>query len=268
MLIYTTDSDDVFPISHSIDDGGACGYGKSNAGRHIGVQVGWASTIPAGADDPSCAQIDGVSWINSTQPYRKSYELTLVAGAPQFDSYFASTISTFVKAPAVTSLAMNGLLSEYNATAVASPSKNPLIWMGQYKNNFRAASILMENPAMYCIKSAQCKFSAGTPPDGASWAPTTNRGEGLFGWVNLDHSWWMYGKGFIYASTDSSAHFQNVGNGGSRSYATLSVDAGGNTGVTLRCTTTGAANGYYSSFFRPDSDYNYPTNANQLPCGW
>jgi len=271
MMIYTTDSDDTFPIGHSIDDGGSCGYGAANAGDELTAGT-WASTIPAGADSPTCAQIDSVSWANSTNPYRKSYELTLTAGAPQYDTYTAAYMATFVKAPAVTSFSMNGLLNEYSATAVASPSKTPLIWPGMYKNNFRGGSQISDNPNLYCgnpgTSTGVCKFNAGSPPSSAGWNGS-GRGDQFWSWVTLDSSLWMYGKGFTYASTDTSAHFANQGNGGSYNGPALSLNANGSLAVTLRCSTiAGQATGRYSSWFRPDSTYNYPTNANNLACGW
>jgi prepilin-type N-terminal cleavage/methylation domain-containing protein len=269
ILIYTTDSDDVFPISNSIDDGGGCGYGAGNAGQLL--TQGWAATTPSGADDPSCDKIDQVAWVNSTHAYRKSYDLMTQAGAQQFDTYVASYMATFVKAPALSSLAMNGLLTEYSATAVANPSKNPLIWPGSYKYNWRGALAIPANPSLFCgapgAGGATCKFSAASPPSSFGWN-AANNGDQFWRFTNLNSTLWMYGKGFNYAATDSSAKFVVQGNGGSHNGPALTLNSAGVLASVLRCTTTGAANGYYVSWFRPDSQYNYPTNATSLACGW
>lgn len=291
VIIYTTDNDDNFPSAYSIDTGNSCGIGivgqallTSPLFPNPGSSY-WYATTPAGADSATCGQIDATNWINSTDPYRKSYDLTQNPGLPTVDIYSAASVATFVKAPATTSYTMNGDLSLYSATAVATPSKNPLLWPGSGKYNFRDANLT--NPFMMCNQTTvnpapPCKFNAGGAPQAGSSvdAAGSQRGDAILSYLT---GMYLYSQGFNYVSTDSSAHYTKTGNGPSYNNPFTSVaQTGGTVGTSTyragytgltapgRCTTQDPASANrirYISWFRPDSTYQYQLGtATNLSC--
>jgi len=269
--IYNTDYDDVFPLASSIADGTAAGnafIGGSPATRTVlwGTKYYWAATIPAGADSPAGLGLDKVQYINATDPYRKSWELTTQPGMPQADSYGAATMAAFVGKPAVASFTMNGLVHALPATEVTSPSSLPLYWPGNLRYNFRGASI--SNPSMSCeVNTAPvppCKFNpSGAPQAGALGTPTSSgqRWDYVWGFTaasGLSNSYYVYSQGYTYSRADTSAKFIKVASGNKPLAGRLYDNAGVLT-ASMRCTTStpGATAPAYVAGFRPDMTLNY-----------
>lgn len=273
IIIYTADYDDTFPLSSSISAGTAASSacdGFSIAGITLQSRLlPWAATIPAGADSPGCGEDDKVQWINATDPYRKSWDLTQQPGKAQVDGYAASLIATFVSKPQVASFTLNGLLNAYSATAVASPSQLPLLWPGGGPYNTRALNFT--NPSLDCnVTSAAvpCQFNAsGAPQAGAALAVSGafKRGDTLWGYTvasGLTNSYFIYSGGYTQARADSSAKFYKVANG-VKGLPFRTYDNTGAGTASNRCNTDGAT--VYLAAFRPDSTYNYSFGTN-LPC--
>ena len=280
IVLYVADNDETYPSATSIDSGDGSSVATGHAtvslegqplsvGGVVPTNDKWFSSIPPGANNTALAEIDRVAWVNSTDPYRKGYELTQLPGLPLADAFPTSVMSAFTKAPATSSLTMNGLLSTYNAGQVAMPSKCPVVWPGQGKWNFRGGSLI--SPYLVCDNTTinpapPCKFNpTGAPQPGGALSTVTSGdhlGDGI--WI-YNTGWWLYGKGFNYATADTSAHFTVVADGATYTEPFGHVDekgypvtVGGKRDV-ARCSTAGSGATFsYLSWFRPDSQYNYP----------
>ncbi|MER3496366.1 MAG: hypothetical protein C4320_05945, partial [Armatimonadota bacterium] len=66
-LIYTTDSDDTFPLAYSFDQNGTMTMGPPQY-RLAAVPAGWGVNAPNKAGD-------AVMWANSVYPYTKNFDL-------------------------------------------------------------------------------------------------------------------------------------------------------------------------------------------------
>jgi prepilin-type N-terminal cleavage/methylation domain-containing protein len=269
IIMYSTDYDDTFPLSSSISAGTAASAacdGKNFAGYTLqNSKLAWAATIPAGADAPGCGEDDKVQWINATDPYRKSWELTQQPGKAQVDGYAASLIATFVAKPQVASFTINGLLNGYSATAVASPSQLPLLWPGSGPYNVRALNFT--NPSLDCNanSNAPCRFNAsGSPQQGSALTASGgfNRGDTYWSYTvasGLSNSFAIYSGGLTMSRADSSAKFYRVASGVYGLPGRL-YDNAGVISATMRCNSDGA--NVYIAAFRPDSTYHYAFTTN------
>lgn len=272
--IYTADFDDRFPNVWSIAQGNACDSGSGAIPGQVldNIQGNWASTTPAGAD---CGYADDSnSWVNSLQPYMKSYDITKNVAGDQYDTYSAATFATFTKAPAVSSTAMNGMLSTYSVSAVASPSQNPLFVPQFGGHNWRGGNPMDGIPDMRCDKPAgattlvgvPCVFNGSTAAVPGAALPASNRLDAVYQWTNIKNTWQLYGNTFVYSKVDTSARTGRTGQGASYN-APFTYAADGVTLVnSMRCSTT-AGGALANAWFRPDSTYNYPL-VNGSICGW
>lgn len=253
-LIYTTDTDDTFPLMYSIDPTGYYWY-------NYGVAT------PAGWDGPTYAADDAQAWSNSTEPYRKNYQIldtpgtrvTALTGAPYNNGrrYYNTTLST------------NGLLNAFAATAVAQPSKLTLMWHGNMKESIQGYSFT--NPALRCFQSSPspvpaCLFNGGAPPQPGAISGT-GFGDVIFPpYDAAKDTAWVVKRGMNFVATDSSARYVPMNPSGTvtpagqmvTGYSDPTMQYGAN-GLQLayhRCRLPGATVGYLS-FFRPDSEFNY-----------
>ncbi|MEI7578294.1 MAG: prepilin-type N-terminal cleavage/methylation domain-containing protein [Armatimonadota bacterium] len=250
-IIYTTDADDNFPSAFSVDDGSPAGYGLAGQALSVGgvIPAGywWVTTLPAGADDPSYANIDGQGVHNSTQPYRKNFDMLQMTGLPVVDVYGGSV--PYVRTPAPASMTMNGLLSLYSTTAVASPSRVPLYWPGSGKQNFKGGTF--PSPALFCGNTAPnpqaCRFNASGAPQAGSALPSSNRGDAI---ANFGAGFNLYSGGMMYSYTDTSAKFIRNSSGFTNN-TPGSFAANGTFAAGLRCQSS-TTSPFYLSFFRPD----------------
>lgn len=255
MLIYTGDYDDVFPLgTHSP-------YGPN-------------ITTPAGWNNAAVTARDSAMWPNSTEPYRKNYQLLTQDGLV--------TYSAANNARVRTSLSYNGLLHAYSATSVERVSQVPLAWWGNMREELSGYGFT--TPSLGCqvnpatgITHESCRFNASGPPDSLGGYPYAS-GE-------YDIAWWTWqpaadsafvnGKGMSFVATDSSAKWYPM-NGGrdaatpagqmlssykdpAAQYSSSATAPGYPNGRMLRlhrCRST-AGGASYLSFFRPDSTYNY-----------
>jgi len=280
IIIYTGDNDDNMPSEASIGDGSAC-PGASVRGQ-IGDLAGgqrYYTAIPAGTDDPNCAQADGQSWINSCQPYIKNWGLMAQPGFTQMDFF---TNMTNFKNPASSALTLNGMLHQYNLSSVALPSSIPMVYPGFFKLNLRGGTY-NANPNLNCSGSNAtniCRFNpSGMGVSGAAntagpaplYYLTDNAG------ANISRIW-HYGQGIIFANTDTSARFVTIGgtqaNGAvvpgsyKHPYIGLLNNSGDWAGYHTICSTDNNAH-YFPAFFRPDRNGDtYGLKWQITPCGW
>lgn len=294
IILYVGDNDDAYPSAYSVDTGdgatvatghvtGSLAGQQLTVGGVVAANDKWFTSIPAGANSASLTAVDAISWVNCTEPYRRGYDLTQMPGLPSADAFPSAVMAAFVKAPATSSLTMNGLLSTLGAGNVALPSKCPIAWPGQGKWNFKGGSLI--SPYLTCDNTTvnpapPCRFNAtGAPqPGGGLAAQTSGDHQGDAIWI-YNTGWWLYGNGFNYVTADSSARFTIVADGASTSQPFGHIDSRGVPVAVAgkdkvdRCHTgTGAVTVSYLSWFRPDSLYTYPVGdqptSGSLPCGW
>lgn len=201
--IYLQDNDDTFPM----------GFGQASiSGRKRWL---WNFTQYAPANWPSGAGDDQyygyrsessqVAWANAVYPYLKNKEVYASPGTPQDKNDGASkaTPSTTVPAAWVT-YTYNGLLQSLSATAIANPSKLPLLWNGRGKVQNYGSSLT--NPALQC----------GMPDEPCRWVPSRdgcaqNRNGELSAMFVLSGTIWVYSKGANVVYADTSAKFRKLG---------------------------------------------------------
>lgn len=285
IIMYSADNDDSFPISHR-------------------YEPGWyvETVTPPGWNQWSAAAghrewADSLVWSNSTQPYLKNYNVVTGPGVRLTTSPFTGTRSQ-VRAGrgrgSNTSQSFNGLLHTYPVSAVARPSQLTLVWWGNMREELPGHSFT--NPTMTCagnfatggLPFADCRFN----PRGRPSANMTMTGGGTgFGgqndvsWYTLDSNKdtaWVQGTGMTYTYVDGSARWVSHNPSGratpagamERNYRdptrTYGATRRGFMQTFHRCSTTGVGtNGYYLSFFRPDSEFNYDFgNATTTRCNW
>ncbi len=255
IMIYTADNDDTFPCAYSIDTTNAYpvlwNYG-------IGVPAGWEGF-------PAWEIADNNQWANSTYAYRKNNELLGATGMPVtiVSGYTSPGYNTAVKKPAEMSFTMNGLLSTYSGTAVTEVSKTPLIWQGHYKSNLKG--LLLSNPALRCSapmvgnEAPACRFNPNAEAQvGGSLGNAS--GDGYFLQPFNDVPVNCYGNNMVYVATDTSAKIMKLAIGtmqGSVGQPFHSISSTWRPQLINRCR-IGGTGLYYTSFFRPDSTFNYP----------
>lgn len=239
VIIYSTDYDDNFPMTMSVE--GATGFHRWNFWTSVpnGWRPGAFSVNPRKAED-------GLHWGNSTYPYTKNYEIMQTNGVP--DRSVIAIPADAVLEPRKVGLSMNGMLHTWSATAVAQPSRNPLLWAGRGKEN--AVGFALTNPVLRCDNPAggACRFNpGGVPQAGAT---------GNAAWFGIASAW-VYGKGMHFVATDTSAKFRNLdmvddGVTYTRDYNNnpfARANAGGIPVSMWFC-------GGYPCVFRPDQEYN------------
>ncbi|MBS1708672.1 MAG: prepilin-type N-terminal cleavage/methylation domain-containing protein [Armatimonadetes bacterium] len=247
ILIYTGDHDDNFPDAYGHDTDGTTLYYVYNG-------------YPAGWDDAAYEQRDSTAWGNSIQPYMKNSQLLEIPGFPttQVPDFSPASYANPRKQPQKTALTMNGLLSIYNAGAVAQPSRNVLLWYGFGKENDLGAVNM--NPALICDATGPevCRFNPSGMPQGSQ---SGTRGDVMWSPVNDGNdSVWHFGHGMNMARSDSSAKYYQLGGVGTKSSYDDPFGSYGRQGeywlTTQRCF-AGSSTVRYSSFFRPDTEFNY-----------
>ena len=264
MIIYTTDYDDLFPIAQPVDDRFGTQTGIPGA-----ILWNYYPAIPAGWD--AFPEDDTVVWQNSTEPYRKNYQLLESVGTPLLNVPGVNYSNPVGGKIYNSNFTMNGLLTTWSATAVNQVSKTPLLWQGEFKMNVRGYGDA--NPALRCsaFTTAACRFNpSGMPQAGA---PASTLGDAVWGpYITSQDTVWIHGKGMTFVATDTSARFRNMNPSGAvqagtsqevRSYDDpfRQYNTNGQWWSVHRCFTPGSTV-RYASFFRPDHEYDYNFGAN------
>jgi len=266
ILLYAGDHDDQFPI-----------------GQPVSVSTGailwnYFPAVPANWDNGRVIfdEDDTVVWQNSTHPYRRSYKVLEAVGLPRqrpdnlFDgSFYDKPIGGFI---ASTNFTMNGLLATLPMSSVAMPSRLTLLWQGEGRVNLHGYGDV--KPALRCnaMTLAPCQFNPGGLPQVGAEMRSFNRGDAMFAAHHLAaDTAWVLGRGMVFVAVDTSARYvpQNPGAAETpvnsyREPARLYDGNGAMIGF-HRCRTSPDAP-YYVSFFRPDTEFDYPFGAEAESC--
>ncbi len=246
MHLYAGDYDDQLPFALTPNSAG-------NTWRRTGghaVPAGWITTtryIPSE---------DAQGWVNSTDPYRKNYQLVAIQGGSVDSSTFTAAQYAAAVGPVHdVGLAMNGLLHAYNLTAIEQPSRMTMVWQGWGKGNDKGVAYV--NPRLNCRGTGMCIFNPSTYPQ-AGMTDASERGDE---W-NPDESLWVHSKGNVMVNSDTSCKSRRLGG-----HAGVATPAGnGNEDPFSVYTVTGipveawrcyapAATARYTCFFRPDNAF-------------
>jgi prepilin-type N-terminal cleavage/methylation domain-containing protein len=266
--IYISDYDDVYPL--------AFGPNSSTGGWRIGsyhaVPNGWSST--GGRDLEPRKSEEGMMVSNSLYPYIKNWGLYEGTGLPTASNpALAQSALAGAPRPALANLSFNGMLHAWSATAVAQPSRLPLLSPTMMRQNLKGA--IITSPALDCQSSANqnCRFAPDALPSGAP-GPFGGSGYGYVWWGVGDaanFSLWQYGRGMAFVASDTSARFMNFNAPNWPQYAAnvnsspwSAFDPNGPPGSPYwmtDCVSPGVAKGggrvFYPGYYRPDSEYNY-----------
>lgn len=245
--IYIGDSDDTYPSAYPY---------KSASTIQPAFFWNFEASFPAGwPTDPTYLPAeDSVQWTNATLPYTKNDKIFDMNGADKQD---AGLVADPGVKPYVSNFTMNGLLHQYSATAVESPSKLPLIWQGI--GRWTVNGLAYTSPKLVCANPGQCRFSPTGMPDGSAVAA---QGDKPLAFAGMYAG--AFGSSSIYVATDSSAKAVNLGRGNKSSANSVnpwySIEADGKvtfTGTsfqTLGCSSPGGPS--YRCAFRPDNGFN------------
>jgi prepilin-type N-terminal cleavage/methylation domain-containing protein len=282
VAIYLADADDTYPLIGAVDDGSVTG----TPGAFL---FGYVPGVPQGWDGPHFEATDGVVYPNSTHPYMKSYEVLAGPGLQTaqnpVDGGFPPYHAPFKK-PAAVNLAANGLLHNYNATAINEPSRVPMLWNG-FGKKVNVLGYTGANPVLRCNANtgAPCRFNPDAAPQTGATLPGSQAADAVFyGGVDpFSASSWIWSQGMTFVMSDTSARFYRQ-NGNNSQYGTIDANYGvtvknassrvrsytdpytayAQNGIGLivnRCSSTGSLPAY-SSFFRPDKNDTYTFGSN------
>ena len=264
MNIYTTDSDDVFPMAFGMREDGTWGWNVIHP-----FPADW-KTQDAVWSLPARIDMARTHWSNSVQPYVKNKDIydnsqfVKVRNAADAADFAANGSKAWSD-----HLTYNGLLHTYSATAVERPSQLVLLWEGLGKSALEGRSI--SSPSLQCLGGATttreaCRFNPGAPP----MAGTTCPGGFCDGWFwtgPAGTSCHIFTQGFCAVRTDSSAKFYKSGSPTAagqfnRAYNTspfAQINADTSPLSMWSCSAPGANTPatLYNCFFRPDSQFNY-----------
>ncbi|MCC7434066.1 MAG: prepilin-type N-terminal cleavage/methylation domain-containing protein [Methanoregulaceae archaeon] len=208
--IYTTDTDDIFPLGHGIDP--VSGYHGWNFGKY--VPHDWAQT-----SNPAARTFYSQTfYMNSTQPYVKNQEMLASSSLRKFE-YQPTEVIAAGKRKWDTTYAYNGLLHGYSATGVASPANSPLITGSNGAVSVKGWGLA--NPALDCTLSVGATGICVYQPAGATCVAGQTGGTGAYFHSynnnstnypqNITTSNWHFKKGQNWAFVDGHAKFRKVG---------------------------------------------------------
>lgn len=286
ILMYAGDFDDSFPISHRYEPGWYV---------ETATPAGWNVFSQAASHRE---RADRIVWSNSTLAYRKNFDVVTGPGVRLTNGPFGGTRSQVAPGRprgANTSQSFNGLLHAYPVSNVARPSQLTLVWWGNMREELPGHSFT--NPTLTCagdfanggLPFPDCRFNPTGRP--SQFMTMSGGGTGFSGqndvsWYTLDaakDTGWVQGRGMTYMFVDGSAKWLPHNQNGTatpagqmvRSYTDPTMSYGATRPGFMqrfhRCSTTAAGTGagFYLSFFRPDSEFNYDFgNTMATRCNW
>mgnify|MGYP000920356681 CR=1 FL=1 len=205
ILIYLADNDDSYP-GGLVPNATTPQEDYRTGDFTPQTPQGWR--LPA---DAVAQEEHGHMWVNSTEPYRKNYDMLNPSGLNTVN-ISGWDYNTVAKTPKGVNFSFNGLLQYITNTEVQEQSKLTLIWQGFGNTTNRGAAFL--SPRLNCNNAAggPCRYNASGPPQvGATGNPQ------IFGF-NFTTKYAVYGKGQIHVFADSSAKLVNYGNGNRSSF--------------------------------------------------
>lgn len=196
-MIYAADYDDNMPLAFGTDP--ACvTYAGNCLNNFHAVPADWRPGFNAAYVERS-----NQNPVNSTQPYRKNYQIAKVEG----DTETPASIVGALKTPEDIGYTYNGLLHGYSGTAINRVSDTPL-WTAFYgAKNFKGFSLT--SPLPYCTTAGPCRYVPTTPT--CSGANGTWTLVIIFADQNRFGSHYIYGTGENWTYADTSAKFKKLG---------------------------------------------------------
>ncbi len=261
--IYTADVDDTFPLGQSFDSV----KGAWRSVNYHAVPNGWTSSGSRNVEPRKTEEASFV--LNALLPYTKNSQIFGANGLANTD--VGAVQAAGGGSPANVNITYNGLLHAYSATAVASPSKLPLFWAGNYKENVKGMTT--SNPVLDCTAiDTACRFN----PSGYAQGTAGDNG-GTYIWYGAstaaNSTVWVYGHGMPFVMSDSSARFiplnapkdpQYAQNQNSSPFSQFDSTAGAPeaspawmTDCNVGGTYAAAGDKIWPAWFRPDSEFNY-----------
>ncbi len=247
-MLYTGDNDDLGPFA--IAPRSSNGTWRWNSINPVPTAAYTAGTVSADYD---------MTWGMSILPYSKNADILTGPGMRNFDLLTAFPTLSRVPGKQVYSshLNYNGFLHNYPMSSVAQPSKLPLFWEGQGKWNLIGGIDGM--PTLRCdgTVGGPCIFTPGAVPMAGATA-----GFAWFGYTQtLNDTNWIWGKGLISVSTDTSAKLIKLNNATAAvrmtgyfkdPFALYAANGAAQTVLGCRETTTTPS---YWCMFRPDATF-------------
>ena len=284
VLIYTTDTDDTFPLAYSFDANGTMAMGPWSSPSYMLALV---PADPVVMNQATLAQINGSKsfWMNSTYPYSKSLDILDTPFSKKVD-VDAAIITTNPAALKKIHSSINGLLNAFPTTSVGAPSSVPLISYGNGQEAYPGQAYT--NPNMRCSVAGTagnpappCIFNGGGMPQ--TGATASSRGDVYeYSFDKASDTTWTATEGFVVSFTDSSAKFiktpaKGFNNANRRLPAYEFSDnargvkiPGGYVADPARCVSSPGAPAY-QSFYRPDNTGGNGPVGNTgmaVPCGY
>lgn len=201
MIIYMADFDDLFPSGNAPDLTQAVQPSYRNTANYAASPANWCNAASLPTLQAESAQV----WVNSTEPYRKNYDMLNPSNDKRSFSTGAladcNAPAARVGAPKGSNMSYNGFLqgiSQNNITAISSLT---MIWpgMGTYTyDGFTATS-----PRLNCpIQGVVCVYNPAGRPQNAASGSAYNMAFELDG-----PSWHAFGEGSVHVMADTSAKY-------------------------------------------------------------
>ena len=252
--IYTTDTDDVFPLGHGIDPvSGYHGWNWSKYAPHD-----WANP----SNPAARAFYSQTFFMNSTQPYVKNQEMLASSSLRKWEFQNTTPIAAG-KRKWDTTYAYNGMLHAYSATGVASPANSPLLTGANGAVSVKGWGFA--NPALDCTGAVGAAGVCVYQPAGTACVAGQTGGTGPVFHAynnnstnypqNLITSQWHFKKGQNWSFVDGHAKFRKLG-------ATLDPNHTDWRSDPLTWYQPNGASGYYwwngchAWLYRPDYEFN------------
>lgn len=204
IVMYNGDNDDMAPLGLSPNLSSSAIRFRVNDDT-IQNPAGWFNDAAITAEHQ-------LVWNNTTEPYRKNYDILNASGMPEvrIGGSWATYYNNPVRAPKPGHYTFNGFLQNYSMSAVAAPSTLPLIWQGFGKLSKLGAAAT--NPRLNCNNQGPCQFN----PNGMPQAGATGGGMYTITYPMANvggPSMWTFQRGMIFVATDTSARFVTIGRG-------------------------------------------------------
>ena len=259
--LYGSDADDLFPMAAGRD----CNFSASspeglwNFNSRVLTPPDWSAEHNSQACTSRVRGAYGLP-VNEVFPYTKNSQMfEMPVGNTTTSTSFTYTAANMVKTPWKTAYHMNGLMTSFSTSAVASSATTPAWWPGFGTANFYGYTY--SNPFLICADpAAACVFNGGGATFGS--ASSCNRqdqhtADGIANGTqskmgNIDYSTvWSFGKTQNWAYADGHAKSRATGTGGwqtdpfvnSASYQQNGIPYQGITYVDSQC---------HTPLFRPD----------------
>ena len=217
--MYTADNDDTYGLQSGRDCSGVYDFNS-----RILVPADWSASANAGLTPSGCSGGDSkralggsVYMLNSMYPYVKNYDMLTMPGAPKQAGAITPAAG---EKPANVSYMFNGLLTQWNATAVADPAGEPVFWpafgqVARIGDTYAEPFVECPDPASACI------FSAGGPSNGGDVTQCNEHDDHSSGkpngyqsgFGNIHYTSWCFGLTQNWAFSDGHAKSRQAGNG-------------------------------------------------------